>query len=307
MRLGIYYGYPSLVNGAAGRLERAAAVFGDYDVVVLGDGLEFGKQAAGGHAEHEEHAFTVQLLQELAHGQHRPEVYGYVDLGRTEQLKAPELAERIALWRQTGADGVFLDEAGYDFGVTRERQNAAVLAAHASGLRVLLNAFQPRDVFDDARVPLNRAGGGNPRGLPAALTVRDALLLESFAVREGTPETAEEMRARTEAALEARARFGTRVFAIATSSRAPLSDDLAVYGWWAAAIFGVDAYGRGAPSFSAVSSELPSVPQPVEAVRLRRASYGGELRAHGDTWRRATSAGTIALDLAHHTGMLEAR
>ena len=46
-RLAIYYGYPSLVNGANGDLEKAARVFSAYDVVVLGDGLEFPDQQSG--------------------------------------------------------------------------------------------------------------------------------------------------------------------------------------------------------------------------------------------------------------------
>src|SRR5438552_3608566 len=45
-RLAIYYGYPSLVQGARGDLERAVATFSDYDVIVFGDGLELGPEAA---------------------------------------------------------------------------------------------------------------------------------------------------------------------------------------------------------------------------------------------------------------------
>src|SRR5688500_8633894 len=40
-RLAVYYGYPSLVNGSGGDVERAVATFAAYDVVVFGDGLEF--------------------------------------------------------------------------------------------------------------------------------------------------------------------------------------------------------------------------------------------------------------------------
>ena len=38
-RLAIYYGYPSLVNEAAGDIEKAASAFGVFDVIVLGDGV----------------------------------------------------------------------------------------------------------------------------------------------------------------------------------------------------------------------------------------------------------------------------
>src|SRR6516225_837643 len=40
-RVAVYYGYPSLVNGAKGDLDKAAQVFNRYHIVVFGDGLEF--------------------------------------------------------------------------------------------------------------------------------------------------------------------------------------------------------------------------------------------------------------------------
>src|SRR5439155_18712824 len=111
---------------------------------------------------------------------------------------------------------VFLDEAGYDFGVTRERQNAAIAVAHARGLSACLNAFRPADVFGAAHMPLNAAGGGNPEGRRPEISADDAVLLESFAVRSGVAEPAQDLAARTRAALEGRAKFGTRVFGVAT-------------------------------------------------------------------------------------------
>src|SRR5580700_1293712 len=63
-RLAVYYGYPSLVNQAAGAVERAVGVFSGYDVVVLGDGMEFpdrhpGRSPEGDPAEHRK---TVQII-----------------------------------------------------------------------------------------------------------------------------------------------------------------------------------------------------------------------------------------------------
>src|SRR5438876_5501709 len=54
-RLAIYYGYPSLVNGAHQDLSRAVAVFSEYDLIVLGAGLEFDtpRPRTAGPAEHE--------------------------------------------------------------------------------------------------------------------------------------------------------------------------------------------------------------------------------------------------------------
>jgi len=262
LRLAIYYGYPSLVNGAGGDLARVVAHLSPYDVLVLGDGLEF-DTADAGHAGPAEHQFTRRLVQQLARTPRRPVIFGYVDLGRTHALTPAELTDRIDRWGAMGVAGVFLDEAGYDFGVTRERQNHAVRAARARGLRVFFNAYRPEDVFGEERVPINAAGGGNPAGQKPLLSARDAILLESFAVGGGVVEAAAPLAARVRAALAGRRRFGTRVFAIATGG-----DDveLAQYGWRAASSVGLDAYGWSDPGYGARTSQLRWIAPPVADV-----------------------------------------
>ena len=304
LRLAVYYGYPSLVNGAQGDLARAVAVFSEYDVIVLGDGLQLGASTSPRGAGPEEHAFTKALIRQLRVAPRHPEVYGYVDLGRTQRLPLSELVGRINLWADMEVAGVFLDEAGYDFGVTRERQNAALKAAHARGLTVCFNAFRPSDVFGAAPVPLNEVGGGNPNATAPLVTPRDAVLLESFAIRNGVPEPADGLEARARVALNGRARFGTRVFAITTSGEH--GDDAAPtsYAWWMASALGIDAYGWGTPAFSAGTSTLPWVPRPAVEGVLARSEYAGDLIVEEGRWRRSTTAGTIVVDTVLRQGRL---
>ncbi len=305
-RIAIYYGYPSLVNGAGGDLARASAVFAEHDVIVLGDGLEFDapRRNAAGPLEHQ---FTRRLIQALRLTPRAPSVYGYIDLGSTQRLPLEEIKDRVDRWAQMGAAGVFFDEAGYDFGVTRERQNAAVAAAHARGLSACLNAFRPADVFGVSRVPLNAVGGGNPGGALPELSARDAVLLESFAVRNGEPEPTDSLAARTRAALEGRERFGTRVFAVATAGELPDHRPLAEFGWWTASAFGLDGYGWGAPHYSAATSQLPSISGPGAEAALARAGYTGDVSFRHGRWRRPTTMGTIVVDTSSRRGTLEER
>ena len=266
LRLAIYYGLPSLVNGAGGDLATAVAEVSHYDVLVLGDGLEFDADAAG-HAGAAEHAFTARLVRQLALTPRRPSIFGYVDLGRTQLLAAAQINDRIDRWAAMGVHGVFLDEAGYDFGVTREGQNQALLAARARGLRVCFNAYRPEDVFGGDRVPLNAAGGGNPQGLTPLVSSRDAILLESFAVAGGTIEPDASSARRVEIALDGRRRFGTSVFAVATGG-----DDtgLAKHAWSVASMFGLDAYGWSSPDYGAAASRLRWVAPPeIEGALVR--------------------------------------
>jgi len=305
-RIAIYYGYPSLVNGANGDLARAVSVFADYDVIVLGDGLELDTSDRN-TAGVEEHRFTSRMIQALQAAPRHPVVYGYIDLGNTQKLPLQAITDRIERWARMGARGVFFDEAGYDFGVTRERQNAAVVATHARGLRACLNAFRPADVFGSARTGLNAAGGGNPDGLPPAIAGDDALMLESFAVRNGVPEPTDALAARTREALDGRSRFGTHVFAVSTSDDHTDHVRLAEFGWWTASVFALDGYGWGMPAYSAVTSRLPWLPRPGEEAPLARADRAGDVSLRDGRWQRTTMLGTIVVDTTTHRGALEKR
>lgn len=136
-QLAIYYGWPSLVNGAAGDVDAATAAFEQFSTVVFGDGLE--------HPTHGDHLKTAQIIARLAP---RVEVYGYIDMGITTQNLSLLKAQRyVDEWADMGVTGIFWDDAGRDYGVDRSRLNALVNYTHAKGLRVFINAWNPADVF----------------------------------------------------------------------------------------------------------------------------------------------------------------
>ena len=182
-RLAVYYGYPSLVNGSAGDIGKAAKVFSTYDLVVFGDGLEFGdvnpnRQPPG--VGPDEHRKVQELISLLSRSKPGTAVYGYITIGNSQKLTLSEVERRATLWREMGARGIFLDEAGYDFGNTRSRQNAAIEVIHRLGLGAFMNAYRPEDLFSTERAALNAAGGGNPEGKTTLLGSKDVFLLESF-------------------------------------------------------------------------------------------------------------------------------
>ena len=252
-RLAIFYGIPSLVNGAGGDVGRAAAVFAEYDLVVLGDGLEFEdvvrarKPAGAGPVEYRR---TKEIMARLAASPRATAVFGYVDLGRSQQLSMEEISTRVMRWKAMGAAGIFYDEAGSDFGVDRARQNAAVDATHQAGLRVVLNAFNPDDVF------ATNDAGGRPRLRPG-----DAYLLESFAVRNGVAEDPRGWNDRLARAKRGAQATGAGIWATTTGA-GPYTPDLMVHAWRAAVQAGLDAFSWGEPSFSSADSRLPFRPRP---------------------------------------------
>ncbi len=258
-RLAIYYGIPSLVNGAGGDVSRAAAVFGAYDVVVFGDGLQYAskpgrRQWAGAEA----HARTREIIQRLAATRPATQVFGYVPLGDTARLTSEELADAVRQWHQMGVHGIFLDEAGYDYGVTRRRQNEIVALVHELHLRAFVNAFDPDDVLSDRAVTLNARGGGNPDGAPSRLNEMDLLLLESFVVRNGVREPSDGWRARAEKADVYRKTVGIGVFGVTTTTpRTGFNRALCAQAWKEALAWVLSGFGWGEPDYAAGDSVLP--------------------------------------------------
>ncbi len=268
-RLAIYYGYPSLVNGSRGDVEKAAGVFADYDVVVLGDGLEFtDKQSErypeGDPAEHQKALQIIAAVQKRSPG---TRFYGYVCLGeipwpkgQQTALSPKQLEERIQLWKQMGVSGIFLDEAGYDFAVvTRERQNLAVRMIHELGLSAFMNAYFLEHLFSlDNQLPNANGSDKNPKRLAPLLDQRDLFLLESFEVKEGIYESTAAAQKRLNQALAYRRSHGTHIFATTTTTvQQPFSAEKFNYAWWTARVYGLDGFSWGEPDFAALSNSLP--------------------------------------------------
>lgn len=111
-------------------------------------------------------------------------LFGYVNLGPNN----PE--DPLENWRLANLNevkgyidniansdwyGVFIDQFGYDFQETRQRQNEIVDYAHQKGLKCFVNAWFPDDVMGSDIHPDN-----NPQGEPTHLQAGDYYLIESF-------------------------------------------------------------------------------------------------------------------------------
>ena len=197
-------------------MEKSADVFSSYDIVVLGDGLEFSDRKPGRYPEGDpaEHEKTLQIIATTRRNVPRVRFYGYICLGEIRSaggehvLSPAEIKDRIALWKRMGVSGIFLDEAGYDWPIVdRKRQNFAVEYIHAQGLSAFANAFYPEDLFS-----LQDLRGKNPTGLRPLLDGRDLFLLESFQVKNGAYEDSSEWQQRLQAALDGRRRYKVASF-----------------------------------------------------------------------------------------------
>lgn len=245
-RLGIFYGWPSAFDGATSA-EQAATKLGRYQVVVLGGGLE-----QPGHGDHQP---TRRIMAQLLRG--GVEVHGYIPLGSSTALSQGQIMQRVKAWKAMGATGIFFDEAGHDYGNTRQRQNQAFKAVHRQGMKVFANAWNPRDLFDTSKSPPH-----NPTGAVTELTAGDCYLYESFGLSEGQPET-EQARQEKMARLEPARQLGIRIFGVTTAPSAGFFDAAA----WQRVVeearrLGLEGLGWGEYQFGAQDNRMPDRPFP---------------------------------------------
>lgn len=230
----LYYGWPSVVGGANGDVERAAATFARFAVVVFGDGLE--------HPDHPDFPRTAAVLRRLREiGTTR--IFGYVDLGVTTQnLALATVLGYAEAWQRLGAAGILLDDAGADFGVDASRRDAAVDGIHRLGLHVILNAHDPEDAFR-GRVKL-RPG--------------DGYLFESFQVSDGRVVPAQTALAKADKVLQLALQSGADVYAVATG---PADDPgftaKLAYAWWSSLLYGFRYFQYTTIDYGARTAQLP--------------------------------------------------
>ncbi|MFN8348847.1 MAG: hypothetical protein U0X91_27860 [Spirosomataceae bacterium] len=142
----IYYGYPSLINNSKGDLNIASTEFSKFNLIVFGEGLQ--------QTSHPDHANTRTIVGNLTAKKRL--TFGYVDLGvSTNNYSETLLRQQIDDWKNVGISGIMFDDAGYDYKVTRERQNRVVQYCRQLNLRVMMNAWNPDDVLAEPNCILN--------------------------------------------------------------------------------------------------------------------------------------------------------
>ena len=264
-KLAIYYGFPSKVNGSAGDLDAAAAVFNDYDIVLFGDGLQYPQYIGAegqvpdygcGQNSHRDHDNTVGIISRL--NSTGTAVYGYVSIGDENTAwhcdtngdgdvePAPhtmtEIESRVDAWAAMGVAGIFLDEAEYGFGCSRTRQSDAVDYVHSKGLSAFINAWNPDEVFGADVVNkityytgyLGTPPAGpslstvemNPTGAGTHLGADDIYLMEHFQIISGSYRDPGDWAIRSDKALTYKTQYDTRVATVTTPTPDKVFDSI---------------------------------------------------------------------------------
>jgi len=170
----LYYGYPTSIN-EVWSVEGAVAVYVNYDVIIFGDGYQ--------DSGHEENQNMIDVISELKILKPNIQIFGYIPIGMGASganLTMTVLKARADEWLACGATGVFLDEFGYDYSVTRDRQNEIVVYAHGLGLNVIANSWTLDHAFSKENIIIDWLSNfnGNPNLLESELNENDYYLFE---------------------------------------------------------------------------------------------------------------------------------
>lgn len=288
-KLALYYGYPSLVNGSEGDVEKAIGVFSSYDSIVFGANLEL--------KTHEDHEKAKEVIGSLMPKIH---TFGYINLGvTTGHLEVKDIYNRITAWKKMKAYGIFLDSAGYDYGVSRKRQNDVIQRIHDESLSVFINAFNPADAFGEDRIAFNETDGGNPDGLKCLLNKKDYYLHESFQIQNGQFVDSAFWAEKCKKAITLSNPFGTHhMTTTATSKDTPFNPDQLNFAWWSALLWGFQGFSWGEKWFSS-DGNLPFRERPSVSVGT---SFKGDVVTDQQLFKRDTDLGTILVDPNNHQG-----
>lgn len=181
-KLAIYYSWPSSVNGTY-TVAGAINVFKDYELLVLGAGLE--------DPSHGDHINTKDIIKGLSTN---TKVYGYIDA----TLALADIQTKIDKWATVGIYGIFCDQFGYDYGLTRTRQNEIVDYIHLKRLSAFVNAWNPDDIFVPTEIEATH------------LDKRDWVLAESYQIINDNYQSKEDWINRSEKLAKYSAATGTK-------------------------------------------------------------------------------------------------
>ena len=93
--LAVYYGWPSLVENSQGNVTAASNWFGQFDLIVFGDGIW--------RTTHGDHVKTQNIISNLI--PLGKKVFGYVDLGvSTQNLNQSQMQDAVDGWSAMGAN-----------------------------------------------------------------------------------------------------------------------------------------------------------------------------------------------------------
>jgi hypothetical protein len=281
----IYYGWLNAFNSAENQWdnEKVANDLAKYNILVFGDGLE--------NPPHGDYANTVVIINRIKAIKPSIKIFGYA----STNLDLSVFTGKVNGWSVLGVNGIFMDEAGYDYGKTREDFNDRVDCVHGKGMLVFANAWNPDHVFGTAEDVSYPNSLFNPYLIQSNLDGSDWLLMENSGIVNTMHEDMAlwQTRVNKVLALHETHKFNYAACSVINNTTAN-GADLFKFGYCAALIAGANAYGSSDIYYGASSAAVKWWVRPGVAIGAPEAVIG----SFGTTQFKYFSSGKIVLNFA---------
>ena len=251
----LYYGwinsFNSSVNGWSN--ENVAKDMAKYDIIIFGDGVE--------NPAHGDYANTTTVIARIKELNPLVNIFGYV----ATPDAIGDFQTKVGQWNTLGVQGIFMDEAGYDYGVNRTDFNTRVTYVHGqtSANLCFVNAWNMDHIIgtaDDTSYPNST---WNPTTLASALTSSDWYLLESSPINttsysgSGGYESKSDWLVRTNKANAHRYTYGINVASIGIINNDNANgQNLFDFGYISALMWAHNAHGSSDSLYGASSAAV---------------------------------------------------
>lgn len=172
-KLLVYYGWLNAFNSGANGWDNDAVSteLASYDMLVFGAGV-----ADPSHGDYSNTQYIIPKIKEL---NPNAKIFGYV----TANQNITDFSTQVDQWEALTIDGIFFDEAGYDYGVTRDSLNEKINYVKTKTCRTcFVNSWNIEHVVGTTDDPAFPNATFNPSGVESHLERGDWYLAESFLV-----------------------------------------------------------------------------------------------------------------------------
>jgi hypothetical protein len=252
MDLLIYYGWLNSFNYGVNQWsnEKVAQDCAKYALLVFGDGIQ--------NPAHGDYANTQVIIPRIQALNNNAKIFGYVTANQTiENFKT-----KVDQWDNLHVNGIFIDEAGYDYGTTRSGLNERIDYVHNKTYANIcfVNCWDMDHIVGTDNDPSYPNSTYNP-GLEASkLTSDDWYLLESFPVNTsayggGGYESKSDWAARAVKADGHRYTYGIHLAAVSVINNSnSKGQSLFNFSFVSATMWNLDAHGSSDTSYGASSA-----------------------------------------------------
>lgn len=255
MDLLIYYGWLNSFNYSTNSWnnERVSQDMAKYNYLVFGDGIQ-----TPTHGDYVNTQIIISRVQVL--NQHA-KVFGYVSVN--QMLTA--FKNKVDDWDDLGVDGIFMDEAGYDYGKTRSEFNERIDYVHnkTNANICFVNAWNLDHILgteNDSSYPNSTY---NTTSGISNLTTNDWCLLESFPINTTSYasndgyESKSDWAVRGLDAADKRYTYGINLAAAGIiNNDNDGGQDLFNFGFVSAMMWNLDSYGTSDTSYASSSAKV---------------------------------------------------